>query len=580
MLRLTPIFKIGIIALSLYAQNVRAKTVEATTLFQLSSPVYRISTHLEANQFAKLSPKYTPVLQEGCGSDCQPPLWNLASLCPGNDWYDKNAASPVWNRVKDQLTAAGVSVTDEIYTKAKTVAEAVEEEWKELSDREIAARNNVCQREKIPELFTVDDYLTQPIPYLTTAPAVVVAWAFVVVLVLSLILRYSNMSKKYLLSLLVIFGFVGFLLAYWFVPGNEKIEDSLEYMKAVFYRNADNTLEFYALAVFGFGLVLVGLAVPKHWGNTLMGVSNRVYPFEQVPLKEDSMYNNPEMGIWRPQNIRTMLSGLENLTPEMTPETDSNGQKYMHMQLLYVAGHDITWFGIFVFFFIYLSGWHEPLPIAQTNGAAIFSILLVSASVSCCAARTIDPILRTYKNMTDSDRKNNMPSVWLVAVLPFLLAVLISVTNLVMLFSLSAKWFYKSIAIALLVFTTVEFLYVSVGLASYSEPWFHFKTWNRYNIFRLISVVVFILVISFYPFGVSTGDDEMQMEQLMVDSLGAQLSPVTFNKAVDLVESKTRRWTRGEQIELTSTEKTEWCSLAKFSFGSHNCRGINIVKKS
>ena len=90
-----------------------------------------------------------------------------------------------------------------------------------------------------------------------------------------------------------------------------------------------------------------------------------------------------------------------------------------------------------------------------------------------------------------------------------------------MLVVLKTHVFYQVIAGILLGFQALEFLYVSITLMykKNDEPRFSYRMWSRFNLLRLFPVVIFILVISFYPFDANTGTSETDMEQMLVDTL-------------------------------------------------------------
>ena len=290
-------------------------------------------------------------------------------------------------------------------------------------------------------------------------------------------------------------------------------------------------------------------------------------------------YGRQELGMWAGVSMPETLDSFANLVPEkmvMTFTDDKNKAETVFHPMLYVVGHDATWLAVILLFWVYITGWRSIVPIQHTDTASMFSILLVSASVSCCAARCLDPTLRAYKELNTADPNKQQRykyCVWVVAMLPFLLAVLISLTNALMLMGNIAP--LDIVAWILFGVQTFEYICISVSLVPRKDdPMFSSVWWNRWSMFRVLLALAAVGFIAFYPLVTTTGTVKKDVADAFVTSLtDANHENLLPAVAEGLIEVKMRAWSQADRLQFKTTADVDsWCAKAKFIFGEHDCR--------
>lgn len=562
------------------------------SLWDLNAAVYKIATHHETYQYGKLSPESSPVLQSGCGDKCQPPLWFLTAFCPGASWYHSSDRTAE-KAVKDALAAAGVTANTTTYTEAVTAAEKVDKEWKDLTPSQRRLRHNVCMREKIPELFTIDD-ARAPTVLIDSKPAVLIGFIMLFLVILGLVVQAFNLAARmpWLVvgSIVVLLG-ATVLIVFGQVPDPTPLSLEIGALNAELVKNTDESTVYYAIIALAAFVALLGISMPKSWQYVFSGYAGSTRSVSPIPVATSmqtaslvapyAAYGRQELGMWAGVSMPETLDSFDDLTPKSIPlpaiEEDGKNVQTVFHPMLYVVGHDATWLAVILLFWVYISGWRSIVPIQHTNTASMFSILLVSASVSCCAARCLDPTLRAYKELKDvnpNKQQRYKYCVWVLAMLPFLLAVLISLTNALMLLGHVEP--LDIVAWILFGVQTVEYLYISASLVPmYKDgPMFSQRLWNSWSLLRIVLALAAVGFIAFYPLVTTTGTVQKDVADAFVTSLtDATHENLSPTDAAGLIETKMRAWSQADRLQFkTTAEVNSWCAKAKFIFGEHDCR--------
>lgn len=539
----------------------------------------------------KKDQKLSPILQKGCGKECEASLWQLAVSCPTNYWNKGPNTVDLSQIIKLDIEAHNSS-SGQINHANLGDAQTAEQKAFEVDNVYYQSRrNDVCLFERVPELYT-SDLIDRATSVLLPSFLLTISYSFVVMALVASLYRFSfkgSNTQYYRTGMLLIFAIVTIVLlallgmdldADEARVGKEKSYKDTNFVRLRTYLVAiENGVSFYFLyaAIYIVGTYLlyrIGM-VESASDNNNADVTATVGTVG-TPLLQPGQLHNFRLTV--PTTVLNNAPFYTAVPTEMdtayvTNMRKKNNEKGEIVKHVSVYGQDVLWLMTVLFIYLFFACNNEPHVFAQAYLNEIVVILVTSLTVSCMAARMLLPIAY-YAEEKNSDGKQSM-YIGFLATLPFVLAFVLSLTCALVVqisrnFVEETYWLLQVVCWVNFFFQTLDLFVVMYWFSSTNATYIARgqSAWENLSFSKLVIAILFLLVTSIWL----SAEVSYVTEDMSKDFISVKTGTSAQQIMTDYINAKMEFWFGNRFIHVPDNEKQHVCTFADMTYGMTSCR--------
>lgn len=559
---------------------------------------FKPTSYQITSSIAKKDQKLSPILQKGCGKECEASLWQLAVSCPTKYWNKGPNTVDLSQIIKLDIEAHNSSSGQINHDNLKDAQTAEQKAFEVDNVYYQSRRNDVCRFERVPELYTSDlaDKVTS---VLLPSILLTISYSFVVMALVASFYRWRVFGFKtyntqyYRSGLLLIFAIVTIVLIALLSMdlsadearvGKEKdyTGNSVRLKTSLVAIDNNVTLGFLYAAIYFVGTYLLyRIGMVESVSESVFDNNNADVP-GTIGTVQSQLMPSPQAQL---HNFRlTVPTTVLNNAPFYTAvptemdtayvtnmrKTLRKGETVKHVS---VYGQDVLWLVTVLFIYLFFACNNEPHVFAQAYLNEIVVILVTSLTVSCMAARMLLPIAY-YAEEKNSDGTQSM-YIGFLATLPFVLAFVLSLTCALVVqisrnFVEETYWLLQVVCWGNFFFQTLDLFVVMYWFNSTNATYTARgqSAWENLSFSKLIIAVGFLLATCIYL----SAERSSVTEDMSKDFISVKTGTSAQQIMTDYINAKMEFWFGNRFIHVPDDEKQKVCLFADMTYGKTSCR--------